>query len=208
MSEPGFALFETSVGRCGVVWRGAKLAGVHLPGSGDAPASLRRRFPDAVEAAPPPAVAAAIEAITALLEGEPRGLADLPLDTSAVPDFERRVYEVARTIPPGAVLTYGEVAARMGEPGAAQAVGRALGRNPFPIVVPCHRVVAADGKLGGFSAPGGRSTKLKLLAIERARRRSDEPDLFDADARLTRKDSPRPSGDGYKRGHKPPGGVR
>ena len=180
MSEAGFALFETPVGRCGVVWRGGRLAGVHLPGSGDPSVSLRRRFPGAEEGTPPPALRAAMEAITALLSGEPRDLADVPLDVSAVPEFERRVYDVARAIPPGSVLTYGEVAARMGESGAAQAVGRALGRNPFPIVVPCHRVVAADGKLGGFSAPGGRSTKLKLLAIERARRPSDEPDLFDA----------------------------
>ena len=178
MSGKGFALFETAVGRCGVVWRASRLAGVHLPGSGDAAASLRRRFPDAEEAPPPPSIAGAIEAITALLAGEPRDLAQVPLDVSAVPDFERRVYDAARAIPPGSVLTYGEVAARIGEPGAAQAVGRALGRNPFPVVVPCHRVVAADGKLGGFSAPGGRSTKLKLLAIERARR-SGEPDLFD-----------------------------
>ena len=178
MSGTGLALFETAVGRCGVVWRAGRLAGVHLPGSGDAAASLRRRFPDAEEAAPPPVVAGAVRAIAALLEGEPRDLSDVPLDVGAIPEFERRVYEAARTIPPGSVLTYGEVAARIGEPGAAQAVGRALGRNPFPIVVPCHRVVAADGKLGGFSAPGGRSTKLRLLAIERARR-SGEPDLFD-----------------------------
>ena len=178
MSEPGYALFETSVGRCGVVWRGARVAGVHLPAAGDPAASLRRRFPDAVEGAPPPPVRAAMQAIAALLEGEPRDLAEVVLDVSAVPEFERRVYEVARAIPAGSVLTYGEVAERIGQPGAAQAVGRALGRNPFPIVVPCHRVVAADGKLGGFSAPGGRATKLKLLAIERARR-SSEPDLFE-----------------------------
>ena len=85
-----------------------------------------------------------------------------------VPAFDRRVYEVARSIPPGATLSYGEIAARLGEPDAARDVGQALGRNPFSIVVPCHRVLAAGGKLGGFSARGGRRTKLRLLSIENA----------------------------------------
>jgi methylated-DNA-[protein]-cysteine S-methyltransferase len=92
-----------------------------------------------------------------------------------VPEFHRRVYDVARAIPPGETLSYGEVAARLGEPAAAQAVGRALGRNPFPIVVPCHRVVAANGALHGFSAPGGIETKRRMLAIEGAL----APALFD-----------------------------
>jgi methylated-DNA-[protein]-cysteine S-methyltransferase len=86
----------------------------------------------------------------------------------SVPDFHRRVYELARTIPPGATLSYGDIAARLGDPGSARAVGQALGRNPFVIVVPCHRVLAAGGKTGGFSANGGQATKLTLLAIEGA----------------------------------------
>ena len=85
-----------------------------------------------------------------------------------MPPFHRRVYEVARTIPPGATLSYGEIATRLGAPGSARAVGQALGRNPFAIVVPCHRVLAAGGKLGGFSANGGVTTKLRLLSIEGA----------------------------------------
>jgi methylated-DNA-[protein]-cysteine S-methyltransferase len=85
-----------------------------------------------------------------------------------VPEFHRRVYDVARTIPPGATLTYGDIAARLGEPGSARAVGQALGRNPFPIIVPCHRVLAANGQLGGFSATGGSATKRRLLTIEGA----------------------------------------
>ena len=85
-----------------------------------------------------------------------------------VPDFHRRVYQVARTIPPGKTLTYGDVARRLGDPGAAQAVGQALGRNPFAIIVPCHRVVAAGGRIGGFSANGGAATKRRILAIEGA----------------------------------------
>ncbi len=85
-----------------------------------------------------------------------------------VPEFNRRVYAVARAVPPGETITYGEIAERIGERGAAQAVGQALGRNPFPIVVPCHRVLAADGGLGGFSAHGGVATKRRMLAIEGA----------------------------------------
>jgi methylated-DNA-[protein]-cysteine S-methyltransferase len=171
MTDLGFALFETAVGPCGVAWGQDGIVGVQLP-EGDARrtrARLARRFPDARETEPPPAVRSAITAMTALLSGEPRDLGDVALDWTAVGGFERRVYEVARAIPPGATLTYGEVAARIGEPPlAARDVGQALGRNPFPIVVPCHRVVAAGGKSGGFSAPGGAATKLKLLRIEGA----------------------------------------
>ena len=96
-----------------------------------------------------------------------------------VPEFERRVYEVARRIPPGATLTYGEIAARLGDKLLARDVGQALGRNPFPIVIPCHRVLAAGGKTGGFSARGGVATKMKMLQIEGAIT-SDEPLLFDS----------------------------
>ena len=85
-----------------------------------------------------------------------------------MPEFNRRVFAVTRTVPPGETTSYGELAARIGEPGAAQAVGRALGQNPFPIVVPCHRVVAADGRLTGFSAPGGIDTKRRMLELEGA----------------------------------------
>ena len=99
----------------------------------------------------------------------------MPLDLDGVPEFHRRVYDVARAIPPGETRSYGEVAAALGEPGAAQAVGRALGRNPVPIVVPCHRVLAADGRLHGFSAPGGIETKRRMLALEGA----GAPTLFD-----------------------------
>jgi methylated-DNA-[protein]-cysteine S-methyltransferase len=92
-----------------------------------------------------------------------------------VPPFHRRVYDVARTIPPGATLSYGNLAARLGQPGAARAVGQAMRRNPFPLVVPCHRVVASGGRIGGFSANGGIATKLRLLAIEAQARRTTAP---------------------------------
>ena len=97
-----------------------------------------------------------------------RALSRIRLDLEGVPSFERQVYEVARTIPAGETVTYGQIATRLGDSRAAREVGQALARNPFPIVVPCHRVVAAGGKLGGFSARGGLATKQRLLSIERA----------------------------------------
>ena len=169
--ESGFALFDTAIGRCGIVWSARGVAGMLLPeGSERATrARLARRFPGMGEAAPPPPVARAIVGIIALLDGEPADLAGVALDLDEVPPFHRRVYAVARAIPPGTTLSYGEVAARMGAPGSARDVGQALGQNPFPIIVPCHRVLAANGKVGGFSARGGVRTKLRLITSERAR---------------------------------------
>jgi methylated-DNA-[protein]-cysteine S-methyltransferase len=114
--------------------------------------------------------------MVALFGGEARDLSGIRLDMSGVPSFHRNVYEVARTIAPGATMSYGEIATQLGEPGAARAVGQALGQNPFPIIVPCHRVLAAGGKTGGFSAHGGVATKLRLLSIEAAH--AADPGLF------------------------------
>ncbi|MDF2698101.1 MAG: methylated-DNA--protein-cysteine methyltransferase [Labilithrix sp.] len=141
-------------------------------------ARVLSRVPDAREGSPPADVKRAIGGIVTLLEGTgdagpgrtfAEDLLAITLDMEGVPPFHKRVYEVARTIPPGATVSYGEIAARLGSPGSARAVGQALGRNPFAIVVPCHRVLAAGGKVGGFSANGGVSTKLRMLAIESAR---------------------------------------
>lgn len=180
MTAHGFALFDTPVGRCGIAWSGRGIAGFQLPESRESATRARmvRRFPDAREVTPPREVQAAIDGVRALLHGEATDLSAIVLDTEKVPLFYQRVYEVARTIPPGATLTYGEVAARLGEPSAARAVGQALGRNPFAIIVPCHRVLAAGGKVGGFSANGGTATKRRLLAIEGALR-EEPPSLFD-----------------------------
>jgi methylated-DNA-[protein]-cysteine S-methyltransferase len=127
---------------------------------------LQRRCPNAQEADPPNHVRQAIDAVTALLHGEYRDLSAVVLDMSSIPPFQQRVYAVARGIPAGATLSYGEIAVRLGQPGAAREVGEALGQNPFPIIVPCHRVLGAGGKPGGFSAHGGVMTKLRLLEIE------------------------------------------
>jgi methylated-DNA-[protein]-cysteine S-methyltransferase len=180
MTARGFALFDTAIGRCGVAWGKGGLVGIQLPEASEARtrARLRRRFPDAPEAPPPAPVQGAIEGIVALLGGEAIDLSAVALDMDGVPPFDRRVYEVARTIPAGATRTYGDIAARLGAPGEARAVGHALGQNPFPLVVPCHRVLAAGGKVGGFSANGGIATKLRLLSIEGART-SSAPTLFE-----------------------------
>lgn len=175
-----FTVFETDLGWAGIAWSGNGLTAVRIPQSdrNRVTASLRRRLPDAQEAEPPALVAAVIGDIRALLAGggRPR-FAEVQLDLASTPEFNARVYAVARAIPPGETLTYGEVAERLGDKRLARDVGHALGQNPWPIVVPCHRVTAAGGKLGGFSAPGGAATKLKLLAIEGAAAAA-QTDLF------------------------------
>ena len=165
--------FETAIGRCSISWSEAGVTGVGLPRSG---AGARAHL---AEAAAPPEIEAAIEAIRAGLAGEPRDLRSVVLDTTAVDSADRRVYAAAREIPPGRTLTYGALAAAVGPDTDPREVGRALARNPFPLVVPCHRVVASNGKPGGFSAPGGVRTKLRLLEIEGART-GEEPTLFEA----------------------------
>ncbi len=166
----GFTLFETAVGTCGLVWGERGLVGVHLPliGASDPRAKLARRFPEAVETAPPPPVQAAIAGIQALLRGERLDLMEVELDTQGVAPFNLRVYEIARAIPPGKTRTYGEIAREIGDVSVSRAVGQALGANPWPIVVPCHRVLAAGGGKGGFSAPGETDTKMRMLEIEGA----------------------------------------
>jgi methylated-DNA-[protein]-cysteine S-methyltransferase len=178
----GFALFDTAIGRCGIAWGERGVAGTQLPEARDSEtrARMRRRFPDAREGSPPPDVQRALDAIAALLSGGSSDLDAVALDMEGVPPFHRRVYEAARGIPAGATLSYGEVAARLGDKGLARAVGQALGQNPFAIVVPCHRVLAAGGMPGGFSASGGVATKLRLLAIEGARA-TNQLALFDGD---------------------------
>ncbi|MDO9223995.1 MAG: methylated-DNA--[protein]-cysteine S-methyltransferase [Caulobacter sp.] len=178
--QPGFCLFDTAIGRCGVAWGQAGVIGAALPGAGDDQLRWRfaERFPGVSEQPPPAALKPVIAGIVALLAGDKVDLSGAPLDMTAVPPFHRRVYAVARTIPAGETMTYGEIALAMGEPReAARAVGEAMGRNPFPILMPCHRVLGAGGKPGGFSAPGGVETKLKMLRIEGAKV-GDTPTLF------------------------------
>lgn len=175
----GFALFDTAIGFCGIVWSERGVAGVQLPEKDAAATRARvlRRFPAALEAEPPPDVRGAIEGIAALLDGELRDLSGVTIDDEGTPEFNARVYAIARTIPPGRTMTYGEIAERLGDRLLAREVGTALGQNPCPIVMPCHRVLAAGGKTGGFSASGGVMTKLRLLSIEGAQ--PGGPTLFE-----------------------------
>lgn len=175
-----YALFDTAIGRCGLAWGSRGVLGVQLPEKTNEGTRTRllRHCPAAEESdAPPKAIARAIEEIQALMRGEKKTLRTITLDTSRLAPFNARVYETTRAIAPGATRTYGEIARAIGQPDAARAVGQALGRNPYAIVVPCHRVVGANDKLVGFSANGGIATKLKLLMIEGWR--ADEPSLFD-----------------------------
>jgi methylated-DNA-[protein]-cysteine S-methyltransferase len=173
-----FALFTTAIGRCAIAWSERGIVAVLLPERQDAAlrARLLRRHPGAREATPFDAAARAMEGIIALIGGERRDLSGVALDLGDMQEFDRRVYAVVRTIKPGATLTYGAIATQLGEPDARR-IGEAMGRNPCPIIVPCHRVVAAGGKTGGFSAPGGAVTKRRLLAIEGVP--ADQPTLFD-----------------------------
>jgi methylated-DNA-[protein]-cysteine S-methyltransferase len=174
-----YALFDTSIGRCGIAWGPRGVIGVQLPEKTHEATRTRlmRHCPNADEAEPAKPIAQAIANIQALLRGEKRSLRTISLDMSRTPQFNARVYETTRAIPPGATRTYGEIARAIGDPSAARAVGQALGRNPFAIVVPCHRVVGANDRLVGFSANGGIATKLRMLQIEGWR--AQEQSLFE-----------------------------
>ena len=174
-----FAIFDTAIGSCGIAWTERGIAGVQIHDGNERAtrARLLRRFAGAQEAVPPAQVQRAIDGIVALLRGEKRDLRDVTIDADDLPQFNRKVYEIARTIPPGSTLTYGEIAERLGDKLLARDVGQALGQNPIPLIIPCHRVLAAGGKTGGFSAPGGVVSKLRLLTIEGAQ--PNGPTLFD-----------------------------
>jgi methylated-DNA-[protein]-cysteine S-methyltransferase len=175
-----YALFDTAIGRCGLAWGERGVIGLQLPEKNTAATRTRllRHSPNAEEIEPPKHIARAIADIQALLHGEKKSLRAITLDMGRVPTFNARVYETTRAIPPGCTRTYGDIARAIGDPGAARAVGQALGRNPFPIVVPCHRVIGANDRLVGFSANGGVATKLRMLQIEGWR--AEEQSLFDA----------------------------
>ena len=177
----GWTTFPTALGPCAVAWSAKGLVGVALPEPSEATMAWRaaRRWPatSCTDAAPGP-VTQAIAAMTALIAGQATDLTDVAVDLGAVSAFDARVYEAARGVGPGQTITYGELTRRIGEDNAvARAVGQSLGRNPVPIVVPCHRIVATGGGLGGFSATGGALTKRRLLAIEGAA--VVPPSLFD-----------------------------
>jgi methylated-DNA-[protein]-cysteine S-methyltransferase len=180
MTDQHFTLFDTAIGTCGIEWGPHGINGVQLPmGSEDQTRTrIRQRRGDIAESEPTAEVRRAIDRIVDHLAGKPDDLVDIALDLDDVPAFNRGVYDIARTIPPGQTMTYGDIARKLGGVELSRDVGQALGRNPCPIVVPCHRVLAAGNKPGGFSARGGVTTKLKMLQIEGAVV-NHTPSLFD-----------------------------
>ena len=164
-----FTLFPTPIGQCGVAWRGDLVVATHLPEN--TPAETASRLASRCggsEGEPPALILSAITSMTALLEGEKTDLTQITCDFRDAPPFAVKVYDATRAIPAGQTETYGAIAQQVGSKQLAQGVGRALGRNPIPIIVPCHRVIGANDKLTGFSAHGGVQTKLRMLAIEGA----------------------------------------
>ncbi len=152
--------FPTALGDCAMTWDDTGLLGFTLPG-GDLPAATTE--------SPPPWLTALIARVQQHLAGKLQTFSDAPCAFATVTDFERRVYELALAIPPGETRSYGELAAALSLPrGSARAVAAALGANPWPLLVPCHRIVGADGRMTGFSGPGGVRTKTRLLALEGA----------------------------------------
>src|SRR3954467_4290364 len=168
--SPSFSLFDTAIGTCSLVWKDETVVGLRLPEASAAATRgrIKRRWPDAEEQAPPAAMQTIIDRVLALLAGKAVDLADIPLDFGAAPEFHKQVYEIARSIPAGQTMTYGEIAKRLGVPHESREVGQAMGRNPIAIIMPCHRVLGADGKMGGFSANGGVAIKRRILEIEGA----------------------------------------
>ncbi len=164
-----FALFPTPLGDCGIAWRGDTVVATCLPEQTSAATAVHLAARTGAARDEPSAyIRRAIRSITSLLDGERTDLSFIACDFSEIDPFAAQVYKVARTIPAGETLTYGDIASRLGDKLFAQKVGQVLGRNPFPIIIPCHRVIGANGRLTGFSARGGTETKLKLLTIEGA----------------------------------------
>ena len=169
MTEPEYTTFETKNGFVGLAWNQQGICGLRLPASSQesAEAAILRRLPQARRSSPQPAMARLISDIQRYFEGEKIDFSSVPVDLGSQEPFFSRVYAEVRKLGWGETTTYGAVAKVLGaQPQAAQSVGQAMASNPVPLIVPCHRVLAAGGKLGGFSAPGGSSSKAKMLEIE------------------------------------------
>jgi methylated-DNA-[protein]-cysteine S-methyltransferase len=189
-SKTFIATAPAEIGHLAVATVGPRLAGVSMAhASGPQAASRLARLlgetlePAEISAAPDEAEVLALDVLDRLvrfLDGEPVELADVPLALDHLSPFQRRIVAACRAIPFGRTRTYGDLAAAAGSPGAARAVGQVMAGNRMPLVVPCHRVVAAGGKLGGFSAPSGLTLKRRLLALESA---GDASDLWQASSR-------------------------
>jgi methylated-DNA-[protein]-cysteine S-methyltransferase len=176
MAGRAYTIFDTGIGRCGIAWGDYGVVGVQLPEGREIETRGRmlRQYPDARETRPPLNIEMAIDGIVALLRGQPSDLSDVTLDMNGIHAFNRRVYEFARTIPRGETRTYGEVAASLRASGAAHSVAQAISRNPFMIIVPCHRVLEAGSYADKISPNGGAISKRRLLSIEGAHNTSSK----------------------------------
>jgi methylated-DNA-[protein]-cysteine S-methyltransferase len=192
MAGRGYTVFDTAIGRCGIAWGDFGILGVQLPEAREIETRRRlfRLYPEARELPPPLNVEIAIEGIVALLHGQPADLSDVTLDMSAIHAFNARVYTFTRTIPRGETRTYGEVAASLRASGATHSVAQAISKNPFMIIVPCHRVLEAGSYADKISPNGGAISKRRLLSIEGAGSPSSKT-LFDV---LLPAAPPRPQG--------------
>jgi len=170
MAGRGYTIFDSMIGRCGIAWGDSGVIGVQLPEAREIETRRRlfRLYPEARELRPPPNVEIAIEGIVALLRGEAADLSEVMLDMTGIPAFNARVYGFTRTIPRGETRSYGEVASGLRASGAVHSVTQAIARNPFMIVVPCHRVLEAGGYADRISPNGGTISKRRLLSIEGA----------------------------------------
>jgi methylated-DNA-[protein]-cysteine S-methyltransferase len=172
-----YCMFETAIGPCGVAWTDEGLTRLQLPESNrDATERrLRKRAGSAGPDLPPPPIRRAITDLQSYMTGHRVDFATVPIDWAGVGPFHLRIYEVTRALAWGETASYGEIARRAGAPVVARAVGQAMSRNPVPVIMPCHRVLTADRKIGGFSAYGGAVTKERLLALEGVRLEADAP---------------------------------
>jgi methylated-DNA-[protein]-cysteine S-methyltransferase len=170
MTGRGYTIFDTAIGRCGISWSPAGIIGVQLPEVReiDTRRRLYQLYPDARELPPPANVQIAIEGIGAMLRGAAYDLADITLDMTGIPAFNQRVYAYTRQIPRGETRTYAEVASSLRASGAIHSVSQAISRNPFMVIVPCHRVLEAGNYADKISAHGGAISKRRLLSIEGA----------------------------------------
>lgn len=168
-NDIGYAIFDTAFGSCGIAWSAAGVTRVRLPGGAALEERLRTSTGLAAASEPPAAIAAVIARLQRYFAGDPIEFDEAPLDHSGVPPFNAVLYGEMRRLRWGETTTYGELARRAGEPNGARAVGKAMGQNPTPVLIPCHRVLAAGDRLGGFSAWGGDVTKERLLVLERVR---------------------------------------
>ena len=192
MAGRAYTIFDTGIGRCGIAWGDAGIVGVQLPEAREIETRKRlyRLYPDARETRPPANIEPAVEGIVTLLRGESSDFSNVTLDMSGIHGFYQRVYQITRAIPRGETRTYREIATRLGTSGATHSVVQAIARNPFVIIVPCHRVLEADGHADKMSPYGGTISKRRLLSIEGANASASKT-LFDV---LLPVAPPRPQG--------------